>query len=160
MTIITDTLVEISVYIVNSTASASWHRDYTIFYTFILMKNCVQRFFSAFLAAAFFFFITHQPYTSHIIYAILFLVLLVHRQRNPPTCRWVKATWNCLQQNDPWGLPPSQISNPCSFIEERAFPLCSGLTLYYESRPLWVMTCYIGDPPCSSNQSSDTTVGK
>lgn len=58
------------------------------------------------------------------------------------------------------GLPPSQISNPCSFIEVRAFPKCRGLTLYCKSRPLWVMTCYNGYPPCGSNHSSDGTVGE
>lgn len=60
------------------------------------------------------------------------------------------------------GLPPSQISNPCSFIEARAFFHCVEvwLTIYCKSRPLWVMACYNGDPPCSSNHSSDGTVGE
>lgn len=89
-------------------------------------------------------------------------------KESPSTCELsrVKASGSDLQRDDPRARPPSQVRNPCSFIKAGAFvPLWRGLTLHCRSKPLWVMTCYIGEPsppppPRGSNHSSDGTVGK
>lgn len=118
--------------------------------------NCTNIFFWIYFASL----ITHkQTYNicSIILVTSSYVCFCGHRHRNSSTCGQEKLL-EVIHSKMIHGL--ANISDKQSMFfywSEIFFPLCRGLTVYYQFRPLWVMTCYIGDPPCSSNHSSDGT---